>query len=116
VSRSLQLYPSNCIQQDLEKLAVAALLRRFLALNETRQFVKMFTAFGTGSYPEPDTSNPLLVPIKSQTHPVLYWFLSRARYIRVRYWSLSKARENQSASGPYPEPDSSSPLLVPILS
>jgi hypothetical protein len=34
-SRSLQFYPSTCIQQVLEKLAGAALLRRFHAVNET---------------------------------------------------------------------------------
>jgi len=46
-------------------LAVAALLRRFHAVNETRQFIKILTAFGTGSYPEPDPPNPLLVPVQS---------------------------------------------------
>jgi hypothetical protein len=65
VSRSLQLYPSNCIQQVLEKLAVAVLLRRFHAVTETPQFIKIFTAFDTGSYPEPDPPNPLLVPVQS---------------------------------------------------
>jgi hypothetical protein len=34
-SRSLQLYPSTCIQQVLEKLTVVALLRRFHAINDT---------------------------------------------------------------------------------
>jgi len=96
VSRYLQLYPSNCIQWVPEKLAVAALPRKFHTVNETRQFIKIFTAFGTGSYPEPDTSNPLLVPIQSQTHP-------------VRYWSLTSAKCIQAATGPNPEPYISSP-------
>jgi hypothetical protein len=115
VSRSLQLYTSNRIQQVLEKLAVAALLR-FHAVNKTQQFIKnvdsiryrflsraRYIQSATCPYPEPDTYSPLLVPIQSQIHTVRYLSLSRARYI-------------QSATCPYPEPDTYSPLLVPIQS
>ena len=141
VSRSLQLYPYNCIQQVLEKLVVAALLRRPNAVKEILEFIKIFTAFGTCSYPEPDTPNPLLVPVQSQIHPVHYWSPSRAIDIQsatgpspkpekislllvpvqsqihpVHYWSPSRAINIQSATGPSPKPEKNSLLLVPIQS